>query len=528
MPALGVQDLQGAYDSGTGDITLAAANGPLRLIDNAAPIGNLLEIQDNTPDTILAVAPTTMTFGPSARRFLQMNWPDSTGAMSTEVFPDDFSITTATGTNAVFFTSAARTITLAIPGGAPFGNDAAPAFANFQHTVRFADPGNIFASQLLVNAAVAIECAAAVGPIYLFLDQYRTYADGAAFVCTQHNAMRAQPRWGPNINGGSITQTSAELYFATVAVDATVGTASITTLNYFAAKAPSLVAGGTIGTLTAFDIANIPAAGITTIRGINSAMASGTFIRQAGVAPSEFAGDVHMNDGVSLVLGTPAAVDRVELLRSSAGVARFIGVNGGNNEGVDLDLEATANVAEWSSSTGAGFKWSPSGAADAAATLVLGDGLDPDGTSNWWLAWSPGARTVNLAGDWFDILFSPAANVDLAGNAMGTVATVEFLEPGITLSGGSVVTAATVFIANAPTEGTTNNNALRVGSGLTSLDDLEIRAGSFLDYNEIDALGGGAAATLGTIGGTGPTAAAQATWMEISIAGVAHWVALWV
>ena len=40
-------------------------------------------------------------------------------------------------------------------------------------------------------------------------------------------------------------------------------------------------------------------------------------------------------------------------------------------------------------------------------------------------------------------------------------------------------------------------------------------------------LTGGAAATLGTIGGSGPTAAAQAQWLQIEIGGVTHWLPAW-
>ena len=220
--------------------------------------------------------------------------------------------------------------------------------------------------------------------------------------------MRAQPRWGPNVNGGSITQTTAELFFAAVIVDATVGSATITTVNYFAPKAPVLTAGGTVGTLNVMEIPNIPAAGITTLRGINSAMASGTFINHTGVAVSTFAGDIHMNDGISLVLGSVGA-SRVELFRSAAGVMRMIGAGGTNNEGLDWDFDAIANVVGVTSSTG--------------ATLRI------------------------------------------------------------------------------------NNR---------------------LDINNPIALGGGAAPTLGTIGGAGPTAAAQAQWVEIDIGGVAHWLPVWV
>lgn len=63
-------------------------------------------------------------------------------------------------------------------------------------------------------------------------------------------------------------------------------------------------------------------------------------------------------------------------------------------------------------------------------------------------------------------------------------------------------------------------------------DRWEVVSGDFrvdtrLDINNGIALGGGASATLGTIGGTGPTAAAQAQWVEIDVGGVAHWIPVW-
>ena len=41
------------------------------------------------------------------------------------------------------------------------------------------------------------------------------------------------------------------------------------------------------------------------------------------------------------------------------------------------------------------------------------------------------------------------------------------------------------------------------------------------------ALGGGATPTLGTIGGSGPTSAAQAQWIEVDIGGTPHWIPVW-
>lgn len=50
---------------------------------------------------------------------------------------------------------------------------------------------------------------------------------------------------------------------------------------------------------------------------------------------------------------------------------------------------------------------------------------------------------------------------------------------------------------------------------------------ALLNYRNI-ALGGGAAPTLGTIGGSGPTVAAQNSWIEHNIDGTAYWVPAWV
>lgn len=403
-------NLQDAYTAQDAAPQVSLVSDGLTIRDNATPIGaSLFAVQSNAGTTSFSVEVDQIDIGPSGRRMMSMQFPDATGRFGTELWPDDFAVTTATGTAfAAFFSDDARVITLNIPGGGGLGNDTAPGGINLPHTVRFEDTGFLFSAQLLINAAVKVECATnTVGPLYLFLDQYVTYADGGSRTCSQHNTIRAQPKWGPNINGGSITQTSAQLYFAATTVDATVGSASVTTLDYFLAVAPQLIAGGTVGTFTVLNIPDIPAAGITTIRGINSAMGSGTFILHSGAAVSTFAGNIHMNNGISLVLGTVGG-NRVELLRPAAGVLRMVGVGGTFNEALDLDFDVASNVVELTSSTAA---------------------------------------------------------------------------------------------------------ALRVSN--------------LLDINNGVALGAGAAATLGLIGGSGPTAAAQAQWVRIDVGGVAHWIPAW-
>lgn len=370
-----------------------------------------------------------------------------------EIYPDDFSITTATGTNMVFYTDTSRTITLNIPAGGGLGNDTAPGFCSFNHVARFEDTGFLFASQLLVNAAVQVECATnTVGPLYLFLDQYRTYADGGSRTCSQHNAMRAQPKWGANINGGSITQTSAELYFATAIVDATVGSATVTAVNYFAAKSPTLTAGGAITTLNVLDIANI--AGPTTIRGINSTMSSGTFVNHTGTAASVFAGDIHVNNDVALVLGSVGA-NRVELLRPSPGTLRMIGVGGTNNEGLDWDFDNANNVAI-TSSTSAGLNFD-------TVEIAFGPSTVADGSNNWVFAFAPGLRGTSLAGDYSEVLWSSASAISVA-HAISNFATFTINAPSISLTGGSIVNAANLLIQTNMAQGTNRYGLLVTSS----------------------------------------------------------------
>lgn len=471
-PAL--NDLQGAYDAWDGAdpaIELSAANGGITVRDAAIPLGVVLwAIQDNAGAvSYLSVAENTVTVsgtgaalftvlnganrimragsagfevGLAARRFILSTQPDATGRFGFEMWPDNYSITTATGTGTMFFSVAGRIITLNIPAGGGLGNDTAPGFCSMSHTARFEDLGFLFASQLLVNAAVVIEAAANVGPIYLFLDQYLHRADGGVRTVSQHNAMRAQPRWGPNVNGGSLTQTSAELYFANASVDATVGSCAVTTLNYFAAKNPTLTAGGTIGTLTVLDIVNLTSA--TTIRGINSAMSTGTFIRHTGIATSELAGTLFMNNGVATNYGSSGSAG-VQLLRSAAGVLRMIGVGGTFNEGLDWDFDPiTANTIAVTSSTGAGL---------GLDLVALAFGSTPaDPSSNWFAIFAPPSlRTPGLAGDYHDILFTAAGNLDLNGLAMGNLSAWNINSLSLTLSGGTATDIATLRLSGMTT-----------------------------------------------------------------------------
>lgn len=55
----------------------------------------------------------------------------------------------------------------------------------------------------------------------------------------------------------------------------------------------------------------------------------------------------------------------------------------------------------------------------------------------------------------------------------------------------------------------------------------EINLQGVINNDQGVALGGGSTATLGTIGGSGPTSAGQAQWLEIEISGTRHWIPAW-
>ena len=149
-------------------------------------------------------------------------------------------------------------------------------------------------------------------------------------------------------------------------------------------------------------------------------------------------------------------------------------------------------------------------------------------------AFVAGTRTVTVGGEWSDFLLTQAGNITVDA-AMGLVAGWTVNAPSITLGTGSVTTGAALNIGGNPSQGT-NRVGLRIisnpsgGGGVNAA--LWITAGlsrfdGRVDINNGIALGGGAAATLGTIGGSGPTAAAQAQWVEIDIGGTAHWIPAW-
>jgi len=530
LSSVGAVTLQTAYDnSGVAQpkIALVPATGPVTIRDAAAPIGDVFILENNAGVDFLNVDPLQMNFGVATQRLFEAT--NIIGGYGGFVFyPDDFTATSLVVQDAFQWTS---TLTSAVPGGAPLGNDFAPNFVNWRGEVILTEQGGLFNTQSLFSQGTTITCQGAnTGPIYTMINQpvLRTGSAGGSRTGSQQNAVRSQLRVGPNI-AGNFALTSHETFFAFCSVDGTVGTASIGTVNYFAAKAPGLIAGGTIGALTLYDLPAIPAAGITTLIGIRSAMSAGTFLSHTGTAPADFTNaafrmgfvdnaGIELGTGNDVLLNVTAANELEFAFAAFADDIRFSNPSNGR-----FLIQGNAGIA----ATGDEFNLACRAFTLGAQTGAIGNGVGQ---------FVAGTRTTQIGGEWSDFLLTQAAalTVNIAGmNVFGWTVNA----PSITLSGAGTVGQAGVLniggnvnqgsvdrfgvrILSNPTGGSGINAALWVTAGLSRFDGR-------VDINRPIALGGGAAATLGTIGGAGPTAAAQAQWVEIDIAGVAHWIPAW-
>jgi hypothetical protein len=109
------------------------------------------------------------------------------------------------------------------------------------------------------------------------------------------------------------------------------------------------------------------------------------------------------------------------------------------------------------------------------------------------------------------------AGADFGGTGILTTVRIDGLTYSALSGSPSITAATTLYLANAPTlSGVTGASyALWVDAGVCRLDGQV-------------ALGGGANATLGTIGGSGPGTAAQNKWLPVNSDGTTYYVPLWI
>lgn len=458
-----VDNMQDTYDN-TGvtqpKITVIAANGPITFRDAAVTIGDVFILEDTAGVDFFNVAETQFQFGQSTQRLLNINniAGADPGYGGIEFYPDDFTRTNLVDTGAILWNSV---LTSAVPGGGGIGNDGAPNFVSWQGEVIITEQANLFNSQSLFNQGTVITLEGAnTGPIYTMINQpqFRTGVAGGARTGSQQNAVRSQIRIGPNL-AGTFTLVSHEPYLATCIMNGAGGAVSITTVNYFAPKQPTgLGATATIGTLNCIDLPNILATGITTLRGINSAMGAGQFINHTGSASAEFtnaAFRMRFDDNAGIEFGTGNDV----LLRWDGATFNFEFATGG-------DFEFTG----------------PSAGQLVISSPTADDGLQLDfshlsigttvttGTPNWFTIFSaPNLRSPGVGGEYSDVLWTAGGTIDINGLAISDLQAFKINSPSVVLSGGTIANMSNLFVSAMPSFGAPLRQALRV-TGRATID----------------------------------------------------------
>lgn len=188
-----------------------------------------------------------------------------------------------------------------------------------------------------------------------------------------------------------------------------------------------------------------------------------------------------------------------------------ITLNVGAGTGISVDA-SNVNVDET-----ADFSWT--GAHDFATNVVRSDvGYSGQIGSNKPLYLSSDADDV---GGGFPVAVDAVVIARNSGATASRTLT-SFRTGGIGGTEQAYITPAGAIVAGAASAGGFMwCRELRAGG------DVGGQAGANTLTNGNPALGGGAAATLGTIGGSGPAAAAQASWIKIYIGTTAHWIPVW-
>lgn len=558
-----VVTLQEAYDNSVDpEIVLAASPGPLTIRDNATPVGNLLEVQDNAAADLLAVSPSgilatppiigdTAAGGELTLRgtsnanlgFINMNSPVKFGAYGANP-------SAAYG----FDYSAIENLTSPFVGGG----------LNFSGNITFSNPTFIYES---FRGAPTINTATNLGfAAYTVLQALPRFNAGAG---AGHNPLaplivNCSPTVANSFSGTRTTSSIQGVYFVPTVLGGVSGavmniteivglnvapkwnTVSGSTVNFgtvyglkVASPAVSLF-GGSAGTerMAAYYGVNVAnpqinnGFGTMPCAALRSTILVGTnrhFLLNAGTAPSDMgAAHMYFDDNFGVAYG-------------GAGIGNFDYWDSWNAAGgyQRKFFNSTASALRWSSPANNRFLFDNDGGNASGEYNIncykFSLGAQTGNNGNQIGAFVAGARATTLAGEWADFINTSAANLTV-DHALTLAVGWSVNAPSLTLGTGSVTNAGALSVGGNVTQGSVNRFGLRIlsnpsgGSGVNA--GLWVTAGlsrfdGRVDINNGIALGGGVAATLGTIGGSGPTAAAQAQWVEIDVNGTPHWIPVW-
>lgn len=297
------------------------------------------------------------------------------------------------------------------------------------------------------------------------------------------------------------------------------GPASITN-NY------AIVSGGALSIRGAVDTSITPTTLLTVFNAAYATIPNVEFSHVKWDFAHDSAGNANVVQfGQNTLLATQRAAQIIAPTYSSSVATKTI------TDAVTLDIDAAPTAGTNAAITNAYALRAQAGAVKFAGTLLVGainitagilvDTAQPVATSGTpiGIRFVGGAHTGLTAGaDINDVLYNLARTVQRATGAVAAARAVFLQAPTYSFVGASTITAAaTLAIDAAPVAGT---NA-------TITNSYAAWFGAKIRIDSAAALGGGAAPTFGTIGGTGPTAAAQNEWIAIDTQNGKRWVPAW-
>lgn len=526
---IGGVDLQGAYDADTSVPQIVAAAGFPLTVDLGSGTGDIFAVRDASAGDVFRQSAILQTI--STPVSVDVDWNDFAGAQIIDWSP-----------------------TIPSSGAAVVGmiRNGANITVNNSTFILGA-----FLDQSILEWTVSPGFA--VSTLFLAQPQYKTTTPGIA--PAQAVTLAAQPQFVNDGGGGTVPNVSA---FTAVTASATLRTLSsgdvMNMVNY-----SGMVFQGIFGTVSGSSVnfghmrgvwarnpvkgIFFPGSGIETIdsyaglyqdnigfntgnpirAAVRSFMQSGTnkwFLLNSSTAHSDHgAGHIYFNDNRGVAFGGLGTAFDVWLRWSSTYSALAIGFFSTFDDLI-ISHPSTDTFLISSNDTSDNeirfdferFAFGQSGFVGNNVGVFVANG-----------------RSTGVAGEWADYLLTQAGNLTV-DHAMGAVLGWSINAPSIVLGTGTVLDAGALRVAGNVTQGSVNRFGLQIlsnpsgGSGVNAA--LWVTAGlsrfdGRVDINNGIALGGGAAATLGTIGGSGPTAVAQAQWLEVDIGGTAHWIPVW-
>ena len=524
IPGAGLTTLQGAYDNDpTGaQILLDATPNPITI--QASVTGTVFEAQDLAGNPILNVSADPDMVEVAGQLTVDDAFLNA-GAVNSIVLSDTFttggpfvgggllSNGTVTYNNSVFIWALLQeSKTYAAAAGPGFA-----AFTLFNALARIENSGNFDLVQALTLNVGVVHARTTSGTSVIAAN------NGVNFAAQLRGEVSGAIATRTNCNMASVSPTYS------VVAGATVNLGTIRGMQFSAPAIALFGSGAGTANITAYygmDFANSTFGGASaTISVVRSLLNSGTnkrFLDHTGTAQSRLGGQLlFTSDLTGVTYGAGA-----DMQTGWAGANFYF-----------WQFNGTTNQLRWSNPASGQFL--AAGNTPASDQMLFDFAkmafLQSASVGNQKVIFATKAESITIAGEFSQYLLTQSAN-DTIDAALTLYAGWTINTPSPVLGTGSLTSQVGLNIGGNPSTASVNRVGLRIlsnpsgGSGINAA--LWVTAGlsrfdGRVDINQPIALGGGAAATLGTIGGSGPTAAAQAQWVEIDVNGVAHWIPAW-